>query len=76
MDNKIILTLFDDNIMSALFRAGFISPKVFLYRDIYLWVDAQITVRGITKTQAVIEATEKFNKSESRIWIALKCFDQ
>lgn len=75
MDSKVTLTLFDDGIMSALYKAGFIGVKAFLYRDIYLWVDTQVKVRKITKTQAVLEAEVKFDRSEATIWNALKSFE-
>lgn len=75
IDQKVTLTLFDDGIMSALYKAGFIGTKPFLYRDIYLWVDLQVKVRGISKTQAVLEAEVKFDKCEKTVWNALKSFE-
>lgn len=74
MDQKVTITLFDDGTMTALFRAGFIGTKPFLYRDIYLWVDAQVKTRNISKNKAVLEAEIKFNKTEATIWSALKSF--
>lgn len=75
IEQKVTLTLFDDGIMSALYKAGFIGVKAFLYRDIYLWVDTQITVRKISKTQAVLEAEVKFDRGRAAIWRALKSFE-
>ena len=66
--------LFDDGIFSEMFKAGFITTKVFVYREIYLWVQAQIKTRGITKNQAVLEAEIKFRKDERTIWRALNSF--
>lgn len=74
IDQKVTLTLFDDGTMSALYMAGFIGPKPFLYRDIYLWVDLQIKVRGINKTQAVLEAEIKFKIGRNTVWRALRTF--
>lgn len=74
MDQKVTLTLFDEGIMSALYKAGFIGVKAFKYRDIYLWVDTQMKVRGVNKNQAVLEAEIKFNVSEQTVWNALKSF--
>jgi hypothetical protein len=68
--------LFDQGILSALYKAGFITAKVFIYREIYLWVQAQIQTRGITKHQAVLEAEVKFMKDERTIWRALNCFNE
>ena len=53
---------------------GFITDKIFLYREIYLWVQAQIQIRSLGKRQAVLEATGKFDKDERTIWRALNSF--
>jgi hypothetical protein len=74
MNIKLANTLFDDGIFSAMYKAGFITDKVFLYREVYLWVNAQIQTRGIKKNQAVLEAEVKFMKDERTIWRALNCF--
>ncbi len=74
MNIKIANTLFDDGIFSEMYKAGFITAKIFTYREIYLWVQAQMKVRGITKNQAVLEAGGKFNKDERTIWRALNSF--
>ena len=67
-------TLFDDGVFSAMYKAGFITTKVFTYREIYLWVNVQVQTRGLTKNQAVLEAEVKFDKDERTIWRALNCF--
>ncbi|AMR33942.1 hypothetical protein A0256_22085 [Mucilaginibacter sp. PAMC 26640] len=67
-------TLFDEGIFSAMYKAGFITAKIFTYREIYLWVHAQIQVRHLTKNQAVLEAEVKFAKDERTIWRALNSF--
>jgi hypothetical protein len=75
MNIKLANTLFDDGIFSELFKAGFITAKVFLYREIYLWVHAQIKTRGLSKRQSVLEASVKFDKDERTIWRALESFE-
>ena len=74
MNIQLANTLFDDGVFSAMYKAGFITAKVFTYREIYLWVSAQIQVRGISKNQAVLEAGVKFDKDERTIWRALNSF--
>ena len=74
MNIQIANTLFDDGIFTAMYKAGFITTKVFVYREIYLWIEAQIKTRGITKNQAVLEAEIKFMKDERTIWRALNSF--
>jgi len=76
MNIKMANTLFDDGIFSEMYKAGFITAKIFTYREIYLWVQAQIKTRGVTKNQAVLEAGGKFNKDERTIWRALNSFDE
>jgi hypothetical protein len=66
--------LFDDGVFSALYKAGFITAKVFIYREIYLWVHAQMKTRSLTKRQSVLEAEIKFMKDERTIWRALNSF--
>jgi hypothetical protein len=68
--------LFDEGVFSAMYKAGFITTKVFVYREIYLWVMAQVKARCITKNQAVLEAEVKFSKDERTIWRALNCFSE
>lgn len=69
-------TLFDDGIFSVLYRSGFITSKVFVYRDIYNWVHEQMQQRGISKNQAVLEAEVKFEKDERTVWRALNSFSE
>ena len=69
-------TLFEEGTFTQMYKAGFITYKVFLYREIYLWVQAQIKTRQITKTHAVTEAQGKFNKDERTIWRALNSFNE
>jgi len=74
MNIQLANTLFDDGVFSALYKAGFITAKLFTYREIYLWVQAQTKTRGISKNQAVLEAEIKFGKDERTIWRALNSF--
>jgi hypothetical protein len=76
MNIQLANTLFDDGVFSAMYKAGFITSKIFTYREIYLWVNAQMQVRSIPKNQAVLEAEVKFGKDERTIWRALNCFSE
>jgi hypothetical protein len=76
MNIKTANTLFDEGIFSAMYKAGFITTKIFTYREIYIWIHAQVQVRGISKNQAVMEAEVKFRKDERTIWRALNCFTE
>ena len=74
MNITIANQLFDQGIFAELYKAGFINAKLFSYREIYLWVQAQMQTRNLTKNQAVLEAELKFNKDERTIWRALNSF--
>jgi hypothetical protein len=76
MNIKLANTLFDEGVFSALYKAGFITAKVFTYREIYLWVQAQMQTRGLPKRQAVLEAGNKFDKDERTVWRALNSFEE
>jgi len=68
--------LFNEGTFSAMYKAGFITTKVFIYREIYLWIQAQIKTRNLSKSQAVLEAELKFKKDERTIWRALNSFEE
>jgi len=74
MDIRVANALFDDGTFTEMYKAGFITTKVFVYREIYLWIDAQMKSRGISKNQAILEAEIKFRKDESTIWRAVRSF--
>ena len=74
MEIALANTLFDDGIFSALYKSGFITSKVFMYREIYNWVNDEMQARGISKNQAVLEAEIRFGRDERTIWRALNSF--
>ncbi|GAB2692475.1 hypothetical protein GCM10027037_14790 [Mucilaginibacter koreensis] len=67
-------TLFSSGALAELHKAGFINDKVFLYREIYLWVQARQQTRHISRNQAVAEAQIQFNRDRRTIWRALHTF--
>ena len=76
MNITTVNTLFDQGIFTELYKAGFINAKLFTYREIYVWVQAQMQARNLTKNQAVLEAEIKFKKDERTIWRALNSFSE
>jgi len=66
--------LFSNGTLSEMYKAGFITEKFFTYREIYLWVHAQMQTRNLTKNKAVFEAQGKFQKDERTIWRAINNF--
>ena len=76
MDIKIANTLFDNGTLSEMYKSGLLSDKIFIYREIFLWVNAQIYTRCISKNAAVLEAEIKFKKDERTIWRAMNSFSK
>ncbi len=76
MDINTANALIDNGTFAALYQSGFITNKIFVYREIYLWVHQQIKQRGISKNQAVLEAEAKFMKDERTIWRVLNSFKE
>ncbi|MFD1255707.1 hypothetical protein ACFQ3S_02780 [Mucilaginibacter terrae] len=75
MNINLANTLFDNGTFMEMYKAGFITDKVFLYREIYLWIKAQMQTRNLNKYQAVLEAEIKFYKDKRTIWRALNSFN-
>ncbi len=74
MNINLANTLFDNGTFMEMYKAGFITDKVFLYREIYLWMEAQIQTRGISLRKAVLEAEVKYDKGNRTIWRAYYSF--
>ncbi|QJD95159.1 hypothetical protein HH214_04325 [Mucilaginibacter robiniae] len=74
MNIQLANTLFDNGTFMEMYKAGFITEKVFVYREIYLWIQAQMQTRNLNKNKAVLEAEVKFGKDERTIWRALNSF--
>lgn len=74
MDIQTANALFNNGTLMEMYKAGFIADKVFIYREIFLWVHAQIQTRNLNKYQAVLEAEIKFDKDKRTIWRALNSF--
>ena len=73
MDIQLANELFTNGILTKMFNAGFISAKIFTYREYYLFVQDLIN-SGMKKDAAVMAATIKFNTDRRTIYYALKAF--
>ncbi len=74
MNIETVNALFNNGTFSEMYRSGFITNKIFVYREIYLWVTTQINSRALSKNKAVLEAEVKFGKDERTIWRVLNSF--
>lgn len=68
---QLLNTLFETGVYDQLYKAGLVSAKLSSYRDIYLYVDAQIKTRGIGKEAAVVEASVIFKVGRATVYRAL-----
>ena len=75
MDIKIANALFDDGTFTAMYKAGWISEKVFIDREIYLYVDMLMRTRNISKYKAAQIAADKFECDITTIYRSVKKFE-
>lgn len=68
---QLLNTLFENGLYEQLYKSGLISAKLSEYRDIYLYVDAQIKTRGITQENAAIAAQVQFGCGRTKIYKAI-----
>ncbi|WP_345948272.1 hypothetical protein ABDD95_15590 [Mucilaginibacter sp. PAMB04274] len=66
--------LFNDGTFLDMYKAGFITEKIFIYREIFLWIQLQIETRNISLRKAVLEAEVKFDKGNRTVWRAYYSF--
>lgn len=64
--------IFESGLYLQLHKAGLMPSKISNYRDYYLYVDAQIKTRGLSKRKAILEASVIYGIDERIIWRALK----
>ena len=64
--------LFESGLYAKMLKAGLMPVKISTYRDYYLYVDAQVKTRKVSKTQAVKETAAFYNTEERSVWRALK----
>lgn len=74
MDIKKANRLHKIGVLTSLYKAGFISVRVFTWLEITNWVNLQMEERSINKKKAVMEAKKKFRHSERTIYRALNSF--
>ena len=76
MDTQLQNFVFDDLFFVNAYKRGWITHKFFSQREIYMWVDAQVKLRKITRYKAALEAEVKFGKGIATIFRALKAFEE
>ena len=72
---EIIIQATSDGTLTNLCRAGVLSYKVLMYRDIYFDVDA-LEKMGVKKTVAKQQVADQYNVSIKTIYQAIKWLQQ
>lgn len=67
-----LIELKESGFLSQMVKSGLMSSKVYVYLEIYMWVDARKTVTKKTLSDVVAEAEAYFGKSSSTIWRAVR----
>ncbi|RKR84905.1 hypothetical protein BDD43_5158 [Mucilaginibacter gracilis] len=67
-----LLQLKNNGTLKQLVLNGFMSPKIFMYLEIYLWVDARIQTTGKSLSTIVSDAEIVFSVSSATIWRSLR----
>jgi hypothetical protein len=69
---EILLELKNEGKLKKLVDAGLMSPKVYYYLEIYLWIDARMRATGKNISTIATEAEVSFGVCRTTIWTAIK----
>ncbi len=67
-----LIQLKDNGTLKHLVRNGLMSPKVFTYIEIYLWVDARSKTSSQSLNAIVTDAEITFGVCRRTVWTAIK----
>ena len=71
MDIHLVNKYYDDGTLKAMHETGFLSAKIFLYRDIYIYVDSKIKEQNISQEKATLMASVQFSISRRTVYKAI-----
>lgn len=69
---EILRELDRDGTLKAFVNGGFISTKVYMYMEIYMWIDAKMKTTGKNISTIVTDAEIAFNVSRQTVWTVIK----
>ena len=67
-----LLQLKNNGTLKHLVQNGFMSAKVFMYLEIYLWIDARSKSGNKSLNSLVTEAEVTFDVSRATVWRSLR----
>jgi hypothetical protein len=67
-----LLKLKNEGILKDLVETGLMSPKVYTYLEIYMWIDARMKATGKNISTVAAEAEVSFKLGRTTIWTAIK----
>lgn len=67
-----LLSLKNNGTLKQLVLSGLMSPKVFMYLEIYLWIDARIKTGTKSLSGLVSDAEIVFDVSSATVWRSLR----
>jgi hypothetical protein len=67
-----LLQLKNSGVLKHLVLNGLMSPKIFMYLEIYLWVDARVKTSGKSLNTIITDAEVVFGVCRRTVWNALK----
>jgi hypothetical protein len=68
-----LLKLKDDGTLNDLVETGLMSPKIYTYLEIYMWIDARMKATGKNISTVAAEAEVSFRVGRTTIWTAIRC---
>ena len=70
---KTLLELKEKGELKKMVEAGLMSAKVYMYLEIYLWIDARVKTTGKNITTVALDAEEEFSVKRTTVWTAIRC---
>lgn len=67
-DIEILNELQNNGVLKRLFRAGFVSSKVMMYREAYLEYDKQVRTTKRKNADIITEVADMFHISENKMY--------
>ncbi len=68
----LLIQLKNNGTLKHMVRNGLMSPKVFMYLEIYMYIDARVKVTGKSVNSLVLDAEMAFEVSRATVWRSIK----
>ncbi|OCX52665.1 hypothetical protein BEL04_14560 [Mucilaginibacter sp. PPCGB 2223] len=68
----LLIQLKNNGTLNHMVRNGLMSPKVFMYLEIYMYIDARVKAGGKSVNSVVLDAEIAFEVSRATVWRSIK----